>query len=94
MEFSKRRLQICEFIARFVAEHGYPPTFREIGQGVGISSTSVVYYQIRALERLGALRRREGYSRTIVLTPGLFDSPRRKAPNRKNDLLGVASHAE
>ena len=94
MELTKRRLQICKFIAQFVAEHGYAPTIREIGQGLGITSTSVVHYQIRALERAGALRRREGYSRTIVLTPGLFDSPRRKAPYRKNDLMGVACHAE
>ena len=94
MELTKRRLQICQFIAQFVAEKGFAPTFREIGRGVGLSSTSVVYNQILALERIGALRRQHGYSRTIVLTPGFFTSLGQKAPHRKNDLLGVASHAE
>jgi len=94
VELTKRRLQICKFIAQFAAEKGYAPTIREIGRGVGIASTAAVQYQILALERTGALRRHEGYSRTIVLTLGLFGAPRRKAPSRKNDFTGVACHAE
>jgi repressor LexA len=94
MELTERRLQICQFIAQFVATHRYAPTIREIGHGMGISSTSVVLYHLRALERAGALCHREGYSRTIVLIPGWFDAHQRKASGHTNHLAGAACHAE
>lgn len=94
MELTERRWKICQFIAQFIAAHRYAPTIREIGHGVGISSTSVVLYHLRALERAGALRHREGYSRTIVLIPGRFNARQRKAKDRTNHLAGAADHAE
>jgi SOS-response transcriptional repressor LexA len=84
MEFSERRRQICEFIAQFRVRNGFAPTIREIGAGVGMASTSAVQYQILALERLGALSRREGYSRTIVLAPRLGH---RKFKHRSRERL-------
>ena len=71
MELTYRRQRICEFIAQFTTENGFAPTLREIGDGVGIASTAAVQYQILSLERAGALRRKAGYSRTIVLSPQL-----------------------
>jgi SOS-response transcriptional repressor LexA len=51
-----RRQKIVAYIARFLDEHGYPPSMREIGAAVGLSSTSSVAYQLQALEKKGALR--------------------------------------
>ncbi|MGI5835704.1 MAG: transcriptional repressor LexA [Chloroflexota bacterium] len=65
---SDRQRRILEFIASFQQKHGYPPTVREIGQEVGISSTSVVDYNLRALEKSGYLRRDREVSRGLELT--------------------------
>jgi repressor LexA len=46
-----------EFIRTTVAERGYPPTVREIGEAVGLTSSSSVHAQLSNLERLGLLKR-------------------------------------
>ncbi len=65
---SERQRRILAFIARFQQQHGYPPTVREIGREVGISSTSVVDYNLRVLEGRGYLRRDREVSRGLELT--------------------------
>jgi repressor LexA len=64
---SERQRRILDFIARFQQQHGYPPTIREIGQAAGISSTSVVDYNLRVLEREGHLHRDPEVSRGLEL---------------------------
>lgn len=54
-----------EFIRAFIGEHHYPPTIREIGEKVKISSTSVVKYNLDVLERKGLLNRNREISRGI-----------------------------
>jgi repressor LexA len=49
------REAILRFIEDFTAEHGYAPTIRQIGGGVGISSTAVVHWHLRMLVREDAL---------------------------------------
>ena len=65
---SVRQKRILTFIADFGDEHGYPPTVRDIGQAVGITSTSVVDYNLKILEREGYIRRARDVSRGIELT--------------------------
>lgn len=64
---SDRQRRILDFIARFHQRHGYPPTIREIGQETGIASTSVVDYNLRALERAGLIRRDPDVARGLEL---------------------------
>jgi repressor LexA len=64
---SDRQERILRFIRQYMGEHGRPPTVREIGIAVGISSTSVVDYNLRVLERDGHLRRERELSRGIAL---------------------------
>ena len=64
---SERQQHILSFIDRFLAERSIPPSIRDIQQGCGISSTSVVDYNLRILEREGYLRRRAEISRGIEL---------------------------
>ena len=66
---SERQQHMLQFIRSYMAEHGRPPTVREIGNAVGISSTSVVDYNLRILERDGHLKRERELSRGIEL-PG------------------------
>jgi repressor LexA len=62
---SDRQQRILDFVGEYTADHGYPPSIREIGQAVGISSTSVVDYNLRALERGGLIRRDREVSRGL-----------------------------
>src|SRR4051812_46719082 len=64
---SERQQSMLRFIRGYVGDHGRPPTVREIGFAVGISSTSVVDYNLRVLERDGHLRRERELSRGIEL---------------------------
>lgn len=64
-KLSDRQRRILSFIHAFTDEHGYPPSIRDIGQAVGISSTSVVDYNLRVLEREGYIRRDREVSRGI-----------------------------
>jgi len=64
---SSKPQQIIDFVHRFWAEVGLPPTVRDIVSGCGISSTSVVDYNLDILEREGYIRRHAGVSRGIEL---------------------------
>jgi len=62
---TKRRRQILNFIERTLAEHGYPPTVREIGQAVGLSSSSSVQFHIEVLKDAGYLERDGNLTRAL-----------------------------
>ena len=64
---SAKQNSILHFIRDFIREHDYPPSIRDIQDGCGISSTSVVDYNLKALERLGYIRRDREVSRAIEL---------------------------
>ena len=64
---SPRQMRILQFINNFLDEHQYPPTIRDIQAGCEISSTSVVDYNLRLLQRHGHLRREAEVSRGIEL---------------------------
>ena len=69
-ELSTKQSQIMEFIRGFIEEKDYPPSIRDIQFGCGISSTSVVDYNLRRLEEKGLLRRDREVSRGIELLDG------------------------
>ena len=62
-----RQRDILEFIGQFLDDNGYPPTVRDIQYGCKISSTSVVDYNLKGLERSGLLRRSREVSRGIEI---------------------------
>lgn len=73
-----RQRQILEHIRDAVADRGYPPSMREIGEAVGLTSTSSVTHQLRTLQDKGYLRRDPNRPRAMeVIMPGemLGDSP-------------------
>jgi repressor LexA len=71
---SQKQERILDFLRRFLDERDYPPTVRDIVKGCGISSTSVVDYNLNILEREGYIRRGREISRGIEL----MDSNRRR----------------
>ncbi|HEY6325844.1 MAG TPA: transcriptional repressor LexA [Candidatus Cybelea sp.] len=54
---TERQRRILEIIREFTAEHGYPPSVREIGERVGLSSSSTIHAHLKALERRGLISR-------------------------------------
>lgn len=62
-----RQRRILEFIARTVRERGYPPTVREIGEAVGLTSSSSVHAQLANLERRGLLHKDPTKPRAMAL---------------------------
>jgi len=62
---SARQKNILEFIVSFISEKEYPPTIREIGEKVGISSTSVVNYNLAKLENESLISRERDVSRGL-----------------------------
>src|SRR5919106_860373 len=57
LNLTKRQQEIFDFVKRYVGEHGYPPTVRDIGKAIGLTSSSTVHAHLGNLERLGLLRR-------------------------------------
>lgn len=68
MALSERQQEIFKYIQRFTSDKGRPPTIREIGLAVNISSTSVVNYNLNILEKAGLLSREKEVSRGLRLT--------------------------
>lgn len=66
-DLSERQQAMLEMIAEYTDEYGYPPTIREIGEACDISSTSVVSYNLNALQRKGYLSRDPDVSRGLRL---------------------------
>jgi repressor LexA len=64
---TQRQQQVLEVVERHIAEHGYPPTVREIGEAVGLTSPSTVHAHLKALEASGALTRDATKPRAIDL---------------------------
>src|SRR6187455_406492 len=57
LNLTKRQQEIFDYVKRYGAEHGYPPTVRDIGKAIGLTSSSTVHAHLANLERLGMLRR-------------------------------------
>jgi repressor LexA len=57
LNLTKRQQEIFDYVKRHVGEHGYPPTVRDIGKAIGLTSSSTVHAHLGNLERLGLLRR-------------------------------------
>jgi len=67
MDLTKRQQEIFDFIKRYSASYGYPPTVRDIGKAVGLASSSTVHAHLANLERIGLLRRDPTKPRAIEL---------------------------
>ncbi len=68
-----RQQRILAFIAETTRRRGYPPSVREIGQAVGLASSSTVQTHLNAMERRGLISRSATKARTVALTAALGD---------------------
>jgi repressor LexA len=85
MALSERQKNILDFLEAFIRENNYPPTIREIGDAVRISSTSVVNYNLDVLEKKGYITRAKIVSRGLRLA-GSSGAGARRA---KDDVVSI-----
>lgn len=97
-KLTDRQREILDLIKDRIANRGYPPTVREIGEAVGLSSPSSVHAQISALVRSGKLRRDPSKPRALVVTerterkaarPAVGPRPSDRDGGRAVPLLGT-----
>jgi repressor LexA len=67
MDLTKRQQEIFDFIKKYSAKYGYPPTVRDIGKAVGLASSSTVHAHLANLEKIGLLRRDPSKPRAIEM---------------------------
>ena len=66
-ELTKRQNEILNFIKSYIVKYGYPPTVREIGASLGVSSPATIHAHLENLEEKGVIRRKETKNRAIEL---------------------------
>jgi repressor LexA len=87
MPLSDRQERILEYIRTYVEANRYPPTIREIGKAVDISSTSVVKYNLERLQEKGYIERSVEVSRGLRLTDS--PAPQRSAPPALSRIVAI-----
>ena len=89
MELTGKRREILDFIAAQIRERGYPPSVREIGEAVGLTSSSTVHTHLTTLQKQGYLRRDPTKPRAIeVRYDALSGAAIDRRPARHVPLLG------
>jgi repressor LexA len=73
-DLTKRQQEIFDFIKKYSARYGYPPTVRDIGKAVGLASSSTVHAHLANLEKVGLLRRDPTKPRAIELLDRAVDA--------------------
>lgn len=86
-----KQMAVLSYIHKQVAEHGYPPTVREICSAVGLSSTSTVHGHITRLIDKGFLRKDSAKPRALEITPKGLDLLGVKPMQTKIPMLGVVT---
>ena len=88
---TKRQQEIFEFIKRYAAEHGYPPTVRDIGKAIGLTSSSTVHAHLANLEKVGLLRRDPSKPRALEV---LVDKARQAVAPGGLPIVGQVAAGE
>ena len=88
MDLTKRQQEIFDFIKKYSARYGYPPTVRDIGKAVGLASSSTVHAHLANLEKAGLLRRDPSKPRAIELLDRAIEGVRDTAGSAVRSVVG------
>ncbi|HTS60783.1 MAG TPA: transcriptional repressor LexA [Candidatus Acidoferrales bacterium] len=80
MALTKRQKQVLDFIANFLDENGYCPSYEEIARGLDLASLATVHKHISVLEAKSYLKRGFNQSRSLELAPKYLQEQRRAKP--------------
>ena len=94
-KLTAKQQKIFDYIQQFTAQHGYPPSVREIGAAVGLKSPSTVHFHLKGLEEAGMITKAEGKTRaiTVVGQPAASAAPAAPPTNQVPVLGNVAAGA-
>jgi repressor LexA len=88
VDLTKRQQEIFDFIKKYSAKYGYPPTVRDIGKAVGLASSSTVHAHLANLEKVGLLRRDPSKPRALELLDRAADAVKSAVAPSGLPLLG------
>ncbi|MGH9661951.1 MAG: transcriptional repressor LexA [Bryobacteraceae bacterium] len=92
MAVTRRQKQVLDFVARFIDQNGYSPSYEEIARGLGLASLATVHKHISTLESKQYLKRGFNQSRSLDLGPKYLQEQRRQrqeaASSMEVPLLG------
>jgi repressor LexA len=86
MALTKRQKEVLDFIADFVEENGYSPSYEELAQGLHLASLATVHKHIQALESRNYLRRLFNQSRSLEVSAKYVQERRRGRASRSTDI--------
>ena len=66
-DLTKKQSEVLKFVKEFMVSHGYPPTVREIGEALGLSSPATTHSHLKGLEEKGYIRKNGSKNRAIEL---------------------------
>lgn len=92
-QLTQKQQVIYDYLLKFTAEHGYPPSVREIAAAVGLKSPSTVHFHLKALEEAGAINRGTGKTRAITAVQSRVPEEEDPRTNRVPVLGNVAAGA-
>ena len=93
-KLTAKQQKIYDYIQTFSAEHGYPPSVREIGAAMGLKSPSTVHFHLKGLEEAGVIIKAEGKTRAITINSGLVHGRKDQVPVVGNVAAGSPILAE
>jgi repressor LexA len=88
MALTRRQKDVVEFIAKFVNENGYSPSYDEIARGLNLASLATVHKHINALETKNYLKRGFNQSRSLDVAPKYLQEQRRQRGPFEVPLMG------
>ncbi len=90
MALTKRQKDVLDFIAGFVEEHGYSPSYEELARGLQLASVATVHKHIQALESRGYLRRGFNQSRSLEISAKYLQERRRTQQTQQSQGVPLA----
>jgi len=88
MALTKRQKEVVEFIAKFVDDNGYSPSYEEIARGLNLASLATVHKHISSLESKNYLKRAFNQSRSVDIAPKYIQEQRRQKGPFEVPLMG------
>jgi len=93
VDLTKRQREIFDYIGKYTDKMGYPPTVREIGQAVGLTSSSTVHVHLANLEKAGVLRRDPSKPRALEVLVGKAKSAGGSVRDSARDVVDSVATA-
>ena len=85
-KMSRMQQRVYDYIAESIAEHGYAPSVREVGEALGLKSPSTVHFHIKHLQEMGLIEKSAGKGRAITLKKQLQAVPVAPQPVEIDEL--------